>query len=147
MSQMGRGGYLQEPAGVTHHGTPQTREVFALLLAKGVILSPELRDPTVDVSGGVLGVEVVEIVLCDGFLGAFPHQTGNPGDEDVADGVGIDGVNLRSVLDLIDLLGESGFEIDVIKALVSGLESRFGVRRADRVCSGSGGRRGACPSS
>ena len=127
MSQIRRGRCLQEYAGVTHHGTPQAREVFALLLAERVILSPELRDPTVKVSGRIFGVEVVEIVLCDGFLGALPHQAGNPGDEDVADRVGVDGINPRSVLDLVDLLGELCFEVDVIKTLAGGLESRFGV--------------------
>lgn len=127
MSQIGRGGCLQEHTGVTHHGTPQAREIFPSLLAERVILSPELRDPAVNVSGGVFGVEVVEIFLCDGFLGALPHQAGNPGDEDVADRVGVDGINLRPVLDLVNLLGEPGFEVDVIKTLVGGLESRFGV--------------------
>jgi len=136
--QMKRGGDLQELAGVVHHGTPQRREILAWLLAERVVLSPELGEPAVDVNRGIVGVEVVEVVLGEGLLGTLPHQAGHPGDEDVADGVGIDGVNLLLVLDFVRL-GDTGLEIDVIEILAGGLEIDLGVRRVDGFASSSGG--------
>jgi hypothetical protein len=122
------------------HGTPQAREIIAWLLAERVILNPELSDPAVDVSGRIVGVEVVEVVLGEGLLGTLPHQAGHPGDENVAEGVGIDGVNLGLVLDWVGLLGDTGLEVDVIKILAGGLELNLGVRRVDGL-GGSGGAR------
>jgi len=71
MSQVGRikqRGDLQELAGVAHHGTPQRREILAWLLAERVVLGPELSEPAIDVSGGVVGVEIVEVILGEGLL-------------------------------------------------------------------------------
>ena len=99
-----RGGGLQELAGVFDHGTPQMREIFGLLLGERLILGPELRNPAIDVNGRIVRVEVIEVILGEGLLGTVPHQAVNPRDEDVADGVGIDGINLRLVPDLIGLL-------------------------------------------
>ena len=116
---------MQEFAGAVHHGTPQAREIFGLLLAERVVLIPELRDPAVDVSGRLFGVEVVEVVLGEGLLGTLPHQIGKPGDEDIADRVGIDSINLRLVLDLVRFLGDTGLEVDVIEILAGWLELGF----------------------
>ena len=121
--------YSQELAGVVGHGTPQAREIFAWLLAERVVLGPKLRNPAVDVSGRIVGIEVVEVILGEGLLGTLPHQAGHPGGEDVADGVGIDGVNVGLVLDLVGLLGDTGLEVDVIEILAGGLELVLGVGR------------------
>lgn len=125
-----RGEDLQELPGVTRHGTPQTREIFAWLLAERVVLNPELSDPTVDVSGRIVGVEVVEVVLGERLLGTPPHEAGHPGDEDVADGIRVYGINLGLILGLVGL-GDAGLEVDVIEILAGGLELNFGVRRVD----------------
>lgn len=135
---------MQEFAGVIHHGTPQAREIFVWLLAEIVVLSPELRSPTVDVSGRIVGVEVVEVVLGEGLLGTVPHEASHPRDEDVADGVWIDSVHLGLVLNLVGLLGDACLEVDVIEILMSGLKRNIGVGRGSGVgCSGGDGR-GAC---
>ena len=125
---------------MVHHGTPQRREILARLLAERVVFSPELGEPAIDVGRRILGVEVVEVVLCEGLLGTYPHQAGHPGDENVANGVGIDGVNLGLVLDSIGL-EDTGLEVDVIEILAGGLELNLGVTRVDGLGGGSGGRR------
>ena len=76
----------------------------------------------VDVSRRIVGVEVVEVVPGEGLFGTLPHQVCNPGDEDITNRVGIDGINLRLVLDLVGFTGDSGLEVDVIEILASGLE-------------------------
>ena len=96
-----------------------------MLLAERVILDPELRDPAVDVSGRIFGVEVVEVVLGEWLLGTLPHEIGNPGDEDIADRVGIDGINLGLFLDHVGLVGDTGLEIDVIEILGGKVELGF----------------------
>jgi len=83
------------------------------------------------VSGRILGVEVIEVILCECLLGTLPHQGGYPGDEDVADRVGVDGVNLGLFLDLVGLVGYAGLEVDVIEILAGGLEVDLGVGRVD----------------
>jgi len=98
------------------------------------------------VSGRVVGVEVVEVVLGEGLLGTLPHQAGHPRNEDVADGIGVDGVNLGLVLDFVGL-GDPGLEVDVIEILAGGLELNLGVRRVDGLRGSSGGSREAGPSS
>ena len=89
----------------------------------------------------IFGVEVVEVVLGKGFLGTPPHQAGHPGDEDVADGVGIDGVNLGFVLEFVGLVGDTGLVVDAIEILVGGPEFDFGVRRVYGLCGNRVGRR------
>ena len=93
-----------------------------MLVAEGVVLGPELRDPAVDVSRRIVGAEVVEVVLGEGLFGTLPHQICNPGDEDITDRVGIYGINLRLVLDLVGFTRDSGLEVDVIEIFAGGLE-------------------------
>ena len=119
----------EELAGVVGHGTPQAREIFAWLVAERVVLGPELRKPSVDMSGRIVGVEVVEVVLGEGLLGTLPHQAGHPGGEDVADGVGIDSVNIGLVLDLVGLLRDISPKVDVIEIHAGELEVILGVGR------------------
>ena len=139
VSQIRREGDLQELAGVVHHRTPQTREILAWLFAERVVLNPEMSNPAVDVSRGIVGVEVVEVVLGESLLGTLPHQAGHPGDKDVAEGVGIDGVNVGFVLGFVSLLGNTGLEVDIMEILGGGLELILGVRRADGHDGSSGG--------
>jgi hypothetical protein len=120
--RVGRGGGLQEFAGVVHHGTPQAGEIFGLLVAERVVLGPEVRDPAVNVSGRIVGVEVVEIVFGERLLGTLPHQICKPGDEDIADRVWIYSVSLGLVLDLFGLIGDAGLEVDVIEIVTGRLE-------------------------
>jgi hypothetical protein len=56
----------------------------------------------------IFGVEVVEVVLVEGFLGTLPHQVSYPGDEDVAERVGIDGVNLGLDLGVVGFFKDAG---------------------------------------
>lgn len=125
---------------MSHHGTPEARKILAWLLAERGILSPELSDPTVDMSGRVVGIEVVEVVLGERLLGTLPHEVSHPGDEDVAERVGIDGVNIGFILGFFGLLGDTGLEVNVIKVLVGGLELRLGVGRVDGLGGNGGGR-------
>ena len=92
----------------------------------------------------IFGVEVVEVVLGEWLFGTPPHQAGHPGDEDVADGVGIDGVKPRFVLDFVGLVGDTGLVVYAIEILVGGLELDFGVRRVYGPCGNHGGRRETC---
>lgn len=142
-SRIKRGRDLQGLASVIHHRTPQPREIFGWLLAERVVLCPELSDPAVDASRRIAGVEVVEVVLGEGLLGALPHQVGHPGDEDVAEGVGINGIDLGLVLDGVGLVGNAGLEVDVVEILADGLEITLGVGRVDGLDGSSGARREA----
>ena len=78
-------------------------------------------------NGGILGVEVVEIFLGEGLLGTVPHQVGHPGNEDVAERVGVDGVNLRILLDVVRLFGHAGFEVNVVEISTGGPELGFRI--------------------
>jgi len=104
------GGDLQEFTGVAHYGTPQAKGIFGLPLAERVVLGPKLGEPAVDVSGRIVGVEAAEVVLGEGLLGTLPHQIGKPGDEDIAERVGIDSINLGLVLDLFIEVLAGGLE-------------------------------------
>jgi len=96
-----------------------------LLLAERVILGPKPGEPTVNVSGRIVGVEAVEVVLGEGLLGTLPHKICKPGDEDIAERVGIDGINRGLVQDLFELFGETGVEVDITEVFAGGLE--FGL--------------------
>lgn len=96
-----------------------------MLLAERVILSPKPGEPTVNVSRRIARVEAVEIILGEGLLGTLPHQICKPGDADIAERVGMDGINLGLVLDLVGLFGDTGAEVDIIEVFVGGLE--FGL--------------------
>ena len=108
------------------------------MLAERVILNPELSDPAINVSRRIIGVEVVEVVLGEWLLGTLPHKICHPGGEDIADGVRIDGVNLGLVVDLVDLLGDTSLNVDVVEIPMGRLELDFGVRGVEGL-GGSGG--------
>jgi hypothetical protein len=92
------------------------------LLAEGIVFIPESRNPSVDISGRIIGVEVVEVVLGEGLLGPFPHQSGHPGNEDVTERIGINGVNLGLVLAIVRLLRDTVFEVNVIEVFAGWLK-------------------------
>lgn len=118
---------IQKFAGILHRGTPEAGEVFAGALAEGVVLIPELRKPTIDMSGRVLWIEIVEVFLGERFLRTSPHQTGHPGNEDVAERVGVNGVNFGPVLDVVSRFGGVSLKVNIIEVLACGLEACFGV--------------------
>ena len=88
-------------------------------------------------------VEAVEIVLSEGLLGPFPHQSGHPGNKDVAERVRIDGVNVGLVLDVAYLFGEAVFEVNVIKVFAGWLKLCLGMGRIDGLGGSNGDRREA----
>jgi len=129
INQAGRD--IQGFAGAAHHGTPQPGGTIVRLVAERIVLGPEMSEPAVDVSRGIFGVEVVEIVFGEGLLGTTPYQAGHPGNEDVADGVGIDGVNLGPAPGFV---GDTGLEASVTGTLRNGLELDLGERRVEVLC-------------